>query len=542
VPTTLTELLRERAQAEPDRVPVVHIPADPAAGDERLTTAELDAAARGVARRLQDSVRARDRVLLCFPGGTEFAVAFFGCLYANVIPVPVPPPFPGAMAERFAHIVSDCGPQMVLTVTSLAPLLGTMPLPVLTTEDAASGEGVALPSQDPSGIAYLQYSGGSTGAPRGVIVTHSAALAQLAEIEMLAAVSPGEVTVGWLPMFHDLGLHSQLLHPVYSSFRNAALDPAAFAVDPGRWLTELSQRRACAGSAPAFAYELLLRRVPASRRGQLDLSHWRTAYFGAEVLDPDAMTAFADGFAVAGFRAEAVRPGYGMAESVMAVAMRAAGTGHVALEADREALKDGRLTPGAGFRIASSGQVCPSVTAVIADRHTREALPVGRIGEIFIAGSHVTPGYWGRPDPYVEVDGNRMLPTGDLGAFLDGELYVLGRSADLIVVDGQWHLPDDIERTVTRANPGSRARTCTAVLAPDGLVIAVESSAEAAPEELARAATDAVVREHGLKPRRVVILDRGGISLTTSGKRRRADFLAAYMSGSLQGQERGTNE
>ncbi|WP_188316731.1 fatty acyl-AMP ligase [Solihabitans fulvus] len=530
----LAGLLRERAARSPERVPLIFLPSAADGADVPLGYAELDRRSRALAGALQQRIPAGSRVLLACPTGPDFAAAFFGCLYAGVVPVPVPPPLPGAMADRFHVVRADCVPELLITVDAWAQLLRPVGLPILAADTVAADEATAFrPAQiHPEDTAYLQYTSGTTADPRGVVVSHANALANLRAVSAATRATSADRVVGWLPLFHDMGLVSQLLHPVYEDFQAFLLQPQDFVCDPGRWLREMSRRRATSGSLPGFAYDMLLRRVPADQRAALDLSGWRLALCAAEALDPVRMREFAAGFEPAGFDPAAFYPTYGMAEAVVMVCAGVPGRPAAPLLVDRAALALGRLSAAdTGMAVVSSGRPLAGMSVRIVDPHGRLPLPSGQVGEILIAGPSVTRGYWNRSATLVEIDGVGHLPTGDLGAFLGGELYVLGRTADLIVVDGGAHYPSDVERTAAAAHPGIRSRTCAAFAVPDGFVLLAETDGATDRDEAAAAVAAAVHAEHGMRLTEVVLVDRGTVPFTTSGKLRRGACRIRYLAG-----------
>ncbi|MEV0587590.1 AMP-binding protein [Nonomuraea sp. NPDC050310] len=496
-PGTLTALLRLRAATLPDVAPHVYV-----LDDQHLiavTHAQLDQRAQAVAAALRGLAAPGDRVLLAYDTGPDFADAFFGCLYAGVLPVPVPPPAGGALSERFEAVALDCDPRLVLTTSGLAPLvegaLATDQLPDLPFEP--------LPA-DPEAVAYLQYTAGTTGAPRGVAITHGGAFANLAQITELSGAGPHDRMVAWLPLFHDMGLGAQLLMPMYAGYDCWMMQPLAFVRRPQEWLRLLSDLGATCTATPGFGLRMALRKTTPEQRAGLDLSGLRVVLVGAEPLYADDLDRF---LAATGISPDALFPSYGLAEGAFMVS----GGGRAVLEADTAALAWGRLAPGRGRRVRGSGRVLPGTTVQIADPVTGRPLEPGEIGEIVIDGPAVTPGYWNEPPRH------GPLPTGDLGAFHDGELYVLGRVEDSFLRDGRVHHAHDVERTIAEVC-GDHVRA--AVFAGEHQVVAVVEMADG-PDP-----APAVWERHGLELK-VVTVKRGGVPVTTSGKPRRDAARAA---------------
>lgn len=530
---TLVDLLRERAAGAPTQVPVQFV--GPDGSRVGADYAQLHRQAMSIAATLRQRTDRGDRALLMYPSGPEFIAAFFGCLAAEVIAVPTPPPLPGRMAERFDHIGADCTPRLVLTVEAWAALAPDAGVPMLATDTPAVAGGAAdhvrLPAASPDDIAYLQYSSGTTGLPRGVMITHANALANCAMRAAVFALRSDDINVGWMPHFHDFGLVVQILAPIFDNRTNVVLDPLLFIGDPLRWLREMHDNKTRFAQMPGFACELLLRRIAPQARAELDLSAVCGIGIGAEPLIEELLADTARGLAPAGLADTALMPCYGMAEAVALVASALPGTGRRTLRVNREALATGTLTPDpGGTALVSSGVPAPGVQVCIVDPSTRAELPPGHVGEILIAGANVSPGYWGQPDPGLIFDGIRYLPTGDLGAVVDGELFVLDRLSDRITVDGRDHYPFDVERTARSVD--GQIRRAVAFGVERGLVLVVEIAEKDIGEQtqdLAVRVRDTVADVHGVVVERVQIVPKGAIPVTTSSKPRRATCRDNYL-------------
>jgi acyl-CoA synthetase (AMP-forming)/AMP-acid ligase II len=510
---TLVEVLRARADAEGDRVAFTFL-ADGEREAARWSCAELDRRARAIGAHLQARLAAGDRVVLAYPPGLDFIAAFFGCLYAGMIAVPMPMPNPRRPGERLSAVAEDCRPAMQLGPDSPFPL-----------DEADAWRAPALSGE---AIAFLQYTSGSTARPKGVRVTHANLLANLAMIQAAEANDPASRGLSWLPAYHDMGLIEGILQPLYAGFPAWLMPPAAFLQRPLRWLQAISRLRITVSGAPDFAYALCTRRVPDEELDALDLAAWSVAYDGSEPINGRTLAAFARRFAACGFRESSLRPVYGLAEATLLVSAsppdRAAPR---VLDLDAAALAEGRL------RLASADDMTP-VTAVscgAAAGATRVSIDAheGCVGEILVSGPAVTPGYWGHEDS------RAPLRTGDLGFLHEGELYVTGRLKDLVILRGRKHYPQDIERSIEACHPAVRAAVAFAVQEEhvDRLVVLaeVERAAGADWPAVLDAIADATFRRHECAIAATVLVRRGTLPRTSSGKlmrfRCREQFLAA---------------
>jgi len=532
---------------------------------QELTFAGLDRKAREVAAHLLATAAPGDRALLLFPPGLDFIVGFLGCLVAGVLAVPAYPPRPRGDQPRLRALVTDARPAVVLTTSQLVGriegLAGTVPglAPArLLAIDSLDHRGASLPTADalgPEAPAFLQYTSGSTSEPKGVVVTHGNLLENEELIRRAFGQSEDSVVVGWLPLYHDMGLIGNVLQPLYCGARAVLMSPVSFLQSPRRWLEAVSRYRATTSGGPNFAYELCLARIPAEERAGLDLSSWRVAFNGAEPVRPETMERFSEGFAPVGFRPRALFPCYGLAEATLFVS----GTG-VAHKALVETFSGVELGQGRGVicadddagarRLAASGRVAASAgqEVEVVDPETCRPCSEGRIGEIWVTGPCVASGYWNRPQATEETFGARIadgrgpyLRTGDLG-FLHGVgLYVTGRQKDLIIVRGRNHYPQDLERTSeashSAARPGGAA--AFAVEGEDGeavvLVQEVRRRTErAALPEISDAIRRAVLAEHEVALQEVVLVRRGEVPKTTSGKVRRSACRTRLQAGELQ--------
>jgi acyl-CoA synthetase (AMP-forming)/AMP-acid ligase II len=565
-PRTLVEACRQRASEHPARPGYVFHPDDDEPPAE-LAFGELDRLARAIAAELATHAPPGARALLHYPPGLEFIAAFFGCLYAGIIAVPaVPlegsrPQSPAAARSR--AIVASARPEFWLSLTGARERLGEE---LLEAGGLARLRFVATDAIEPargdrewtpapvraSSVAYLQYSSGSTGTPKGVMLTHANALHNLASIRDLCISGTVPVGASWLPMFHDMGLVAGALMPVLTAGRVKLMSPLAFVHRPYRWLSLLDEPNTVS-AAPNFAYELCVNRVTDEQLAALDLSGWACAIVGAERVRPATLERFAERFALCGFKRQSFAPCYGLAESTLLVTGGPIGRPPTVRNLDVGALARHQVaetTAQQPAALVGCGEPRPGVRVVIVDPDTLRPSAGDRIGEVCVASPSVGIGYWDAPAQTHETFGLRIegaegsyMRTGDLGALIDGELFISGRRKDLIIVDGQNHYPPDLEATAEAAHPALRRGFCAVVLVDDGareqVVVLAELSMRAlrggtvSLREITAAIRRCVSASHGVAAGDVVLLRPGSLPFTSSGKLQRFACRAAYMAGEL---------
>ncbi|WP_433931236.1 amino acid adenylation domain-containing protein [Sorangium cellulosum] len=563
-PATLIALLRRRAEQRPSAHAYTFL-LDGEADARSMTYGELDRRARALAAELQAVARAGERALLLVPPGLDFIAAFFGCLYAGLVAVPVPLPQRKSGLLRVLAIVRDCRPSVVLTTEallgavamlrddpSLAELSHLRFMAVDTIQDG-QGDAWRAPRVTAETVAFLQYTSGSTGTPKGVVLTHGNLLRNELMIQRAFAHTEESVIVGWLPPHHDMGLIGNILQPLYVGVPCVQLSPDQFLMKPRRWLDAISRYRATTSGGPNFAYELCIRKIPPEQREGLDLSAWRVAFNGAEPIRAATLDRFAEAFAPAGFRRDAFYPCYGLAEATLLVTGGAADAPPVVRAVGRAALAEGRAAfdprdPEAGVSLVGCGGSPAGDEVRIVDPETLRACEDERVGEIWVAGASVAQGYWERPEDTAATFEARLstgegpfLRTGDLGFFSRGELYVTGRLKDLIIVRGRNIYPQDIELTAEESHPGLRAGGGAAfsvdVDGEERVVIVQElgrrASASMDPAELGAAIERAVADRHEVAVHAVVLIKPGSLPRTTSGKVQRRACRGRFLDGSL---------
>ena len=568
-PGTLVALLRAQARQIGLKRLALFLGEDGFDGPE-LDREALDRQARALAVRLErEGLRQGDRALLIYPPGLDFLVGFFGCLYAGVTAVPVCPPSPplertmprlDAIAERAAPgaVLSDAA-----TIGLLRAHLGECawaPAPpcwIGSDETLAElAEAWRDPAVGPDMPAFLQFTSGSTAAPKGVVVTHENILANQRMIQEVFRLPEKAVFASWLPLFHDMGLVGNLMQPIWLGGELVLLSPLTFLARPRRWLEVITHFRVQASAAPNFAFELCVRRIsPAAREG-LDLSSWERAMCGAEPVRPETMDAFVDAFGPHGFREAAFAPCYGLAEATLLVSGRHDAGRARRLRVDRGALEKGRLerAEGAGAaEIVSSGAPPAALDVRIAEPKTGRICAEETIGEVWVRGASVTAGYHEAAEASLATYGAKLpdgtgpfLRTGDLGFFCDGELFICGRIKDLIIIRGRNFAPEDIEALVSRAHgavrPGGVAAFSLDAGGEERLALVVEVRQRGvrgvdgsidADDDVVGSIREELARVFRLSPHVVALAQAGSIPKTSSGKIQRSACRTAYLSGSL---------
>ncbi|MGK5627334.1 fatty acyl-AMP ligase [Streptomyces sp. URMC 123] len=556
-----TEHLLATAERTPDREALVVVGERGGHQDpETVSYARLDAAARDLAGWLQSQGARGERVLIQQSSRRLFAVSFLACLYAGAIAVPAPPPGGrGHHEDRVASIVKDAAVTIALTdtadVTAVSQLLARTGYGAISCLPVDAVPAGALPRWSPpeldgDSIAFLQYTSGSTREPRGVVVTHRNILANQEAISAALATRPGSRIGGWLPFHHDLGLVGQLLHPLWLGGTAVLLSPTAFVTRPVRWLQAIDRHDISVSGAPDFAYDLCVRRITDEQLAGLDLSRWETAVSGGEPIRAETRRAFTERFAAAGLRPEAFTPAYGLAESTLMVSGAVTAERTEPRPVDAAALERHQLRPPRPGRprrtLVACGPPAAGTELLVVDPDSHEVLPEGRVGEIWLRGDSVAPGYWGRPAESAETFHNTTadgragcLRTGDMGTVEDGQLYVTGRLKDVIVVAGRNLYPQDLERTVQSVSALFGAGTAFAVPGERERVVVVQelrarSRYDVDLAELTAAVERCLVEEFEVQAGGVLLVRPGTVRRTTSGKVERAAMRGLFLRGELK--------
>ena len=561
---SIPAMLRERASLQPNLTAFTFMDyeQDFAGTAESLTWSQLYRRVLNLAQELRLHGSTGDRALILAPQGLDYITAFLGALQAGFIAVPLG----GASDERVSSVIRDASPSAVLTTSSVADNLaeyvesksGESTRSVIEVDllDLDSKPAPAARVDSSTDTMYLQYTSGSTRTPAGVMVSHKNILANFEHMNAgffgdHGGVAPPDSTmVSWLPFYHDMGLQLGIIFPVLTGFRSVLTSPVSFLQRPARWMQLLARNSGAHSAAPNFAFELAARKTSDDDMAGLDLGSVSCIFNGSERVQPATLQRFTERFARFNLQDKVLRPSYGLAEATLYVATREAGQPPQVVHFESEELTAGgakRLAGGGGTPLVSYGVPRSPMVRIVDPENSREC-PPGTTGEIWVHGDNVAAGYWQKPEESEQTFGAALvapsagtperpwLRTGDLGFVFDGELFVIGRIKDLLIVYGRNHCPDDLEATIRTVAPGR----CAAISVPDRgtekLVAIIElknraDSNEDAMEKLdlvKRKITSAISNLHGLSVADLVVVEPGSIPITTSGKVRRAACVERY--------------
>lgn len=575
---TLVDVLRNRARETPDRTAFQFL--ENGKEGARITYEDLDQGARRIAAYFQEKAFAGERVLLLYPQGLSFIIAYFGCLYAGVAGIPAYPPKKNHHMNRLKAIVDDCGAAAVLTTEALAQRhehtateQGWKDMPWVASDVVVSEQATVEwqhPEIDPDTLAFLQYTSGSTGQPKGVMVSHGNLIHNTEMFRKAFRLDETTPILSWLPFYHDMGLIGKILTSVYVGAVCYFMSPMDFLQRPKRWLELISKYRIYYSGAPNFAYDSCHRKIKQEDLQTWDLSCWKVALNGAELIRSSTLKHFADRFAACGFREEALNPGYGLAENTLMVSVGEVEKKPVLCRLDAEALKQGRVeeappnAEGPTREVVGCGHLYFDQEVTIVDPDSRQTSPENRIGEVWVKGSSNAKGYWNRPNltekefrAYRADKGDGpYLRTGDLGFKRGAETFITGRIKELMVIRGHNYYPQDIEETVENGYPeiltnGTAAFTVDRQ-GEERLVVVSEVHRKIWPvsgerferttiqhrhpvvfEEILGTVRQAVAAEHDLQLHDLVLIRERTIPKTSSGKIQRDVCKREYEEGRL---------
>jgi acyl-CoA synthetase (AMP-forming)/AMP-acid ligase II len=549
---TFVDVLHQRAIESGDVIAYTFL-ADGAGDARSITWSQLDSRAASLAAVLHERGAAGQRVLLALPSGLTFIESLFACWYAGAIAVPLSLPRHHRVKHRLQGIIADADARFAIGAVDARERSGISMETAWIDPATIDSRSTAQVRKNGERIALLQYTSGSTGVPRGVVVTHRNLMHNSALIQMACGLEPGHNGGGWLPLYHDMGLIS-ILQAAYCGARCVLMPPERFLMRPWLWLEMISKYRISSSPAPNFAYDLCVERISAEQKNALDLSCWRNALNGAEPVRAATLDRFANAFTSCGFRREAFYPCYGLAESTLFVS----GPGEIRKLSRRTA--DGNLLSDdePGGHVAC-GKAFGDTQIAIVDPKTCSKVPAGAIGEIWIAGASVTDGYWKNPDATAATFNAHLnstndhgeknigwLRTGDLGFMKDEGLFITGRLSDLIIIAGRNHFPVDIEQSVEKADAAiatfGAAVFSVDISSTERLIVVAELRRELAAEidkgldleKIRRNVRGAISAEHELSVHEVVLLQPGALPRTTSGKISRRFTRDAYLNRTLE--------
>ena len=522
------------------------------------TYGELHVRASAIAAELQRRLSPGERAILLFPPGLDFIDAFFGCLYAGVVAVPVSPPRTRKFASSLGLVVESAQARIVLSTSDHLKQFRSSyeEVPALrdTTWQAADeiGNDAAADWKYPQvcerELAFLQFTSGSTASPKGVMLSHGNLLSNSATIGRAFGTSEASKAVFWLPLYHDMGLIGGVIQPVFCGGSCTLLAPPAFLQRPMLWLEAITQDQATISGGPDFAYDVCARKISADEARGLNLSSWDVAFTGAEAVRSRTLNHFAEKFAPAGFRRTSFFPCYGLAEATLIVSGGPRQELPRIIEVDAAELRLDRIReasdPHSARPVVSCGPCLPEQRLEIVNPNTLQCCGEEQVGEIWVRGPSVAQGYFGQPEmsDYTFranlADGTEgpFLRTGDLGFLRNGELFVTGRLKDLIVIRGRNYYPEDIEQTVEAVHAGFRAGHCLAFSIDEDHIERLVVVQEMEPrtktvdaEPIFRAVRRAIALTHGVEVHAIVLAKAGANPKTTSGKRRRSAGRQAFL-------------
>lgn len=561
-PKNLVTLLQQRALERPTETVYIFLQ-DGETETERFTYQVLDQKAKVIAAHLQSLQMSGERALMLYPPGLDFVAAFFGCLYAGVVAVPAYPPKRNQKISRLEAIASDAQAKITLTTTPVLKNIqqhwGENPLQTqmqwTTTDEISTGRETTwtCPTIQPDTLAFLQYTSGSTGNPKGVMVSHGNLMHNGEVLKRCFEDTADSVSVNWLPHYHDMGLMGGIIHPVYVGLKMVLMPPIAFLQKPVRWLKAISKYRVTTTGGPNFTYDWCVKRIKPESLTGLDLSCWKVTTNGAEPIRKKSLDRFEALLAPYGFRRSVFYPSYGMAEATLLIAGGPIQAEPVICQLDRRAFdRDQRVvvaSPTVESReFVGSGQNLLTELA-IANPKTLTRCAENEVGEIWIAGKSVALGYWQRPEltesmfkaHFSDTGEGPYFRTGDLGFVLKGEIFVTGRLKDVIITRGYNHYPQDIEHTVEQSHqafsPGSVAAISVTVKDDERVVVVQEvlrsHLRKLNTEEAIGNIIQAVTAEHQLQLYAVVLVKPGSIPKTSSGKIQRYACREGFLDGTL---------
>lgn len=588
---TLLDLLQWRAEIEPNKTGFIFL-TDGENEAPPLSYGEIDLKAKAIGSFLASQGQQGKPVVLLYPSSLDYIEAFFGCTYGGAIAVPVPPPDPERLPQTLPALLSvleDSRTQIVLTHSRIAGLAEMLfdQVPLfknllwIATDKLATtlSREWERPDVTPTTPALIQYTSGSTGSPKGVVISHGNLVHNNEVLQRKLKDSSDTVAVNWIPLTHNMGLVGCVLHPMQIGAKSILFSPLAFLKNPVLWLRAISRYRGSSSVAPNFAYELCTRSIGEEEKKDLDLNCWEVALSGSEPVRKETLERFSAAFKACGFRRSSLYPVYGLSEATLLVTGGITKRDPIVMDFEAEGLEKNRARESKGpasaqRTIVSCGSTSEDQELLIVDPEKNLPCAPGEVGEIWLKGGSVAQGYWGKPEETEKVFKNRLvdsqngpfLRTGDLGFLWDGNLFITGRIKDLIIVRGKNHYPQDIEKTVESSDPALRADCGAAFSVETGgeerLVIVHEVERRTVPAEPSRVDQrnphpeieaftpaleekpdfDAIVTKirknvgerHQLSAEAVVLIQAGTVPKTRSGKIQRQACKKLFLNRELE--------
>jgi acyl-CoA synthetase (AMP-forming)/AMP-acid ligase II len=560
---SLLSILDQRVSQTPERLAYIFLK-DRENQAQTITYQQLSQVSKRIAAKLQSLIPPGARALLLYPQGLEFITAFLGCLSAGIVAVPAYPPKRNQKNSRLIAIIEDCQPQIILTTSSLLEniqpkiqdLLDLSVTQFLATDNLNDDEDCEFHFPEISGnsLAFLQYTSGSTGSPKGVMISHDNIAHNSVYIQNAFQLTEKSVSVTWLPSFHDMGLIDGIIQPLYTGFLGVVMSPESFLKNPILWLEAITKYQATHSGGPNLGYELCVQRITSEQQEMLDLSSWISAYNGAEPIRRKTMENFINKFQSSGFQSRYFYPCYGMAEATLMISGGNIEDEPVYLNVQSESLENNQVVEAEKDsknyqELVGCGHVWENMAVKIVDPESCLECDENQVGEIWVSGSSVAQGYWQQEEKTItnfqaklaDGDQGNFLRTGDLGFRREGELFITGRIKDVIIIWGRNHYPQDIEYSVQQSHQALRLDSGAAftieVDNQDKLVIVQEVErtylSKLNVNEVFSAIREAVALHHALQVYAIALIKPASILKTSSGKIQRQACRHAFLTNRL---------
>ncbi len=561
--TSIRERIEKNVGKTPDAIAFYFVEPDLPV-PKTVTFQELHEKAEAIAGYLQSKLKFGETVLLVYAPGIDFISAMLGCFYAGIIAVPTYPPTNIKLIEIAKKIIKDCSPSLILSTTNIVKKVSK--LKVLNTIEKFLPLKIVFPAWSAhhefnfanldwigtdnlphvqyrpiqiqeEHVAYLQYTSGTTGSPKGVMISHNNLIANIKIIHDAFAADEKSLGVSWLPPYHDMGLIGHIISPIIIGAHSILMSPISFLKNPFFWLETINRYKAAISGGPNFAYEYCVKKITKEQKTKLDLSCWDVAYCGAEVISKSTLDNFYQAFKSCGFKKKAFATCYGLAEATLCVSVAKKQKGYKSILVAGEKLKKHRIEMvdnqemNASYLVSSG---IPKQKIVIVNPDTRQLSDPNDVGEIWVTGSSVTLGYWKNPTLTKDIfqahlindEKTAYMRTGDLGFMYEQELYVTGRIKDVIIIRGKNYYPQDIENSVVESHPALRRGCCAAfsVLKENIEQVAILCEVEKLSNynDIIHAITKSIARDYQLAIATIVLIRTKTLPKTTSGKIQRS--------------------